>query len=277
MKALLLIAASIAIGYGLGATPVLNENLHWNLWFIIPVSGLLLGMLLGWMQFFGAYALNLNIQTGTGWALAAAATTAYLATELGIYNTMIIPVAGVEGLPDGDYRLSELFSLNDYIALTLGASSFEGRGSMDLEFGGVATKLTYAVDVIGCFAAAFVTRQMLAASYPYCVRCAQYKKRDTIFEAQMPANDETSDKFNSLFDLMTGSNYHQVVSFLKDLSLKTDKDGEVKITADQRFCANCREASIVGRVYKLDGNDWDEIDELAFQFDSQPGEHAAFG
>ena len=46
MKALLLIAVSLATGYGLGATPVINEYLHWNLWFIVPVSGLILGLLL---------------------------------------------------------------------------------------------------------------------------------------------------------------------------------------------------------------------------------------
>jgi hypothetical protein len=32
----------IAAGVGIGAIPVVNENLHWNIWFVIPISGVIL-------------------------------------------------------------------------------------------------------------------------------------------------------------------------------------------------------------------------------------------
>jgi hypothetical protein len=277
MKFLLLIVLTLLIGFGLGATPGLNENLHWNLWFIIPVSGLILGMALGWLQFFGAYAMNLKIQGGVAWMLATAAAAAYLATEFGFYYTTSIPVAGVDGLPDGDYGLSQLLTFREYLAMTLESTSYEGQGSLDYEYGGAATKLTYLVDIIGCFGAAFLTRLTVSSNYPYCDRCNLYKKRDTKFEVKMQAGDEAAESFSNLLNLIADQNYQQITSYLKELSGKSDKDGDVMITADQRYCTSCKEASIVGRVFKNSGREWTEVDDLVFQFDSQPGEHLIIG
>jgi hypothetical protein len=275
MKSLLLVVVTVLIGFGLGATPVLNENLHWNLWFIVPISGVILGMALGWLQFFSAYAMNLKIQGGVGWMLATAAATAYFATEFGIYYSMTIPVEGVDGLPDGDYGLNQLLTFREYLAMTLESTSYEGRASLD--YGGAATKLTYLVDIAGCFGAAFLTRLTVSSNYPYCGRCNLYKRRDTKFEVKMQSGDEAAESFSNLLQLIADQNYQQITSYLKELSSKSEKDGDVMITADQRYCTSCKEASIVGRVSKNTGREWTQIDDLAFQFDSQPGEHLAIG
>lgn len=275
MKFLLLIVVTVLIGLGLGATPGLNEYLHWNIWVIIPVSGMMLGMALGWLQFFGAFAMNLKIQGGVAWMLATAAAAAYFATEIGVFFTMSIPVAGVDGLPDGDYGLSQLFTFREYLALTLESTSYEGRASV--EYGSSATKITYLVDIVACFGTAFVTRLVVSDSYPYCGRCNLYKRRDTKFEVVMQAGDKAEESFSSLLNLIADQNYQQIISYLKELSGKSIKDGDVMITADQRFCTSCKEASIVGRVSQNNGREWAEIGELAFQFDSQPGEHLTIG
>ena len=275
MKSLLLAAVTILVGFGLGATPVLSENLHWNLWVIIPVSGLILGMALGWLQFLGAYVMNLRIQGGAGWMLATAAAAAYFATEVGIYTTMTVPVAGVAGLPDGDYGLSQLMTFREYLAMTLQSSSYEGKAS--IEYGGIATKLTYFIDIVACFATAFLTQSIASSNYPYCGQCNRYKKRDTKFEVRMQAGDAATETFSNLLNLVASQNYQQIVSYLKELSRKSEKKGDIMLTADQRFCTSCKEASIVGRVSKNTGRAWTPIDELAFQFDSQPGEHLAIG
>lgn len=277
MKTLLIIAGTVLAGYCIGATPGLNENLHWNLWFIIPVSGVILGMAVGFLQFYTAYAVNLKISSGSAWMFAAAAAFAYLATEFGIYNSMMLPVDGVDGMPSGEYALSALFTFGDYIALTLSSTSYEGQGSADYEYGGAATKLTYAVDVIACFGAAYMTRAALVQKYPYCERCGLYKKRDSRFEAKMPTGDAAATSFDTLLQLLEKRNYGNIVSFLKELAGQSDKDGDVMITADQRFCPTCKEASIIGRVFKNNGRDWDEVDDLAFRFDSRPGEHLIIG
>ena len=43
---------TIALGFVLGYIPGLNEHLHWNLWYVVPVSGLLFGCAVGGLQFF---------------------------------------------------------------------------------------------------------------------------------------------------------------------------------------------------------------------------------
>ena len=277
MKSLPLVVVTVLIGFGLGATPGINENLHWNLWFIIPVSGVILGMALGWLQFFGAYAINLKIQGSVSWMLATAAAAAYFATEIGFYFTMTIPVEGVDGLPDGDYGLSQVLTFREYLAMTWETTSYEGRASLDYEYGGAATKLTYLVDIVGCFGAAFLTTLTVSSNYPYCGRCNLYKRRDTKFEMKMQAGDEAAETFSNLLNLVANQNYQQITSYLKELSSKLDKDGDVMITADQHYCTSCKEASIVGRVSKNNGQEWTEIDDMAFQFDSQPGEHLTMG
>ena len=60
----------IAAGIGIGATPFVNEYLHWNLWFVIPVSGLLLGAGFGWVQFQIARAFGLHVGGAVASALA---------------------------------------------------------------------------------------------------------------------------------------------------------------------------------------------------------------
>ena len=77
------IVAGLLAGFGLGSIPGLNQYLHWNVWFIIPISGLALGMALGWGQFHICYLLH---QFADGWriiVLALAASAAYVAVDFG--------------------------------------------------------------------------------------------------------------------------------------------------------------------------------------------------
>ncbi len=41
------IIITLFLGVGLGYIPVINQHLHWNFWFIIPVSGLIFGLVIG--------------------------------------------------------------------------------------------------------------------------------------------------------------------------------------------------------------------------------------
>jgi hypothetical protein len=85
------------------------------------------------------------------------------------------------------------------------------------------------------------------------------------------------DIFTKLAKVMDRRNYQDVVAFFRDLSAQhQDKKGTIKIAVDQRFCKQCREATIIGKVYRKKRNEWDEINKLAFSFTSQPGEHTSF-
>ena len=41
----------IAAGIAVGTVPIIKDNLHWNLWFVIPISGFAFGAAFGWIQF----------------------------------------------------------------------------------------------------------------------------------------------------------------------------------------------------------------------------------
>src|SRR5262249_12607469 len=149
------IVVTVLIGFGLGCIPGLKEHFHWKIWFIFPMSGILLGAGLGWTQFFICYALN---QVASGWRIVALALTAvasYLAIEFGVYYSTSIPVRGMRGVPDGDYRLAELMSFSQYMLWQLGSSTVTiGDGIKVVELGAAGTTISFLIDLAGAFAAA---------------------------------------------------------------------------------------------------------------------------
>jgi hypothetical protein len=79
------IVASLLIGFVLGCIPVVNEHLHWNLWYIVPISGLALGALIGRIQFGICYRVNQKVAGVVIVVLAAAAMVGYATVDYGTY------------------------------------------------------------------------------------------------------------------------------------------------------------------------------------------------
>ncbi len=170
MKLIAPIVMSLFIGFGLGSIPVINQYLHWNIWIIVPVSGLGLGAGLAWIQFFACYLLNQRADSWRIIVLALAASTSYLAIDFGIYHATSIPVQGVEGVPDGNYRLAELISFPRYMQGRLGSSSLTMPKHEDksIEIGATGTTVSFLVDLAGAFVAAAGTLLFASSMYPYC-------------------------------------------------------------------------------------------------------------
>lgn len=101
------VALALAFGVGVGSVPGLNENLHINLWFVVPISGLIAGMLLGLLQFGAMRALGRPVRGVAVALLALGCAAGYAATEYGVYRSMEIEVADEEGA-SASVRLSEL-------------------------------------------------------------------------------------------------------------------------------------------------------------------------
>ena len=121
------ILVSFVLGFGLGSIPGLNEHLHWNLWFVIPISGLLFGMLTGWLQFGTCYLLEHRVGGSTLLILPVAAAIGYVFVDYGIYFSTSIHLKDVKGVPEGDYKLSDLMSFWDYMSWRLGSSTVATR------------------------------------------------------------------------------------------------------------------------------------------------------
>src|SRR5882762_3045231 len=95
MKLIPAILISLAFGFALGSIPVVNEHLHWNFWFIIPVSGLLFGMAAGFLQFWSCYALNQKVSGANMFILALAGLVGYVFVDYGIFLSTTIHLKDV--------------------------------------------------------------------------------------------------------------------------------------------------------------------------------------
>jgi hypothetical protein len=276
VKLLPSIAVSLLIGFALGSIPVVNQYLHWNLWFIIPVSGLLLGMGLGWTQFYGCYLLN---QPVNGWrtvVLALAASLSLLAVDFGIYRSTSIPIHGDPILPDGDHRLTELVSFPQYMKWRLGSSSIKTRhGDNLIEIGAAGTTISYVVDLAGAFVAAGGMLLVAWSMYPYCARCSRFKSRAKrhVIAFHYDATRVQQILAEILEHIRTGAcGVH--ATYLEDLYKRVHvRDGDTQLTADERYCGSCGEVTILCRFERQgkDGN-WVDVPELAYTLTSPPND-----
>jgi len=276
MIVLLVAVASVAAGFAIGCIPVVQEHLHWNLWFIVPVSGLILGVGLGWLQFMGCYTLGTRVTTKLAVFFSVVSVVAYLATEVGTYATIKVPISGVEGVPDGEYKISSFVSFSDYMSNRLGATTLKStRGHGSFEMGATGTKISFAVDLLGAALGALGTLFVLIPQHPFCGRCSVYKKRHHLYNIR-PAPDEPTLRgvINSIAEVCQKQDHRELVKLLKTLeATHQDKKSHIQISADERFCPKCREATVLGKVSRLQGNEWEEISELAFSTTSGVGVH----
>lgn len=272
------ILVSLVLGFGLGSIPGLNEHLHWNLWFIIPISGLLLGMLTGWAQFGACYFLDQKVNRSTLLVLSVAAMIGYALVDYGIYLSTTVHLKDVQGVPEGDYKLSDLVSFWDYMSWRLGSSTISSRyGTKLFQMGAAGTTLSYIVDLGGALAGALGVLFACTDRYPYCDRCLQFKRREKKYQVTFKYEENLAQEiFARIAELIQGKTYKDIVSYCRELSERHhEKKGNVQITVDQRFCRRCREASIIGKIHRLKGREWDEVSSLSFSFTSQPGEHSS--
>jgi len=258
------IIVTLVLGIGIGFIPGLNENLHWSL-FVFPISGLILGMAAGWLQFMTGYMLHMRYSGWTTAFLGLVGVIAYVGADYGLYWMLTIPITGQEGIPDGDYRLKDLMSFFDYILVP--SSTVDGPS--------VDSTLSLIVDLGGAFLGVIGTHLTLSPKYPYCENCSQFMKRDTLFKVVFKFSEGVvTDIFNKLGALSEQRDYPGLVGYLKEISERyQDKKGEIQITADQRYCEKCRKATILGTVSKRSGRQWSEIEDLAFTYKSEVGEH----
>lgn len=273
---------SLGLGFGLGCIPLVNEHLHWNIWFVVPVSGLLVGLTLAWVQFQSSYVLDLSISGRSLALLALTAMAGYGLTDYGVYLTSSIALKDASGIPDGQYPLRALISFSDYMSWRLSGSSVSSLRSRGVVFhmGAPGTTVTYVADLLGALLGAAGTLLTLKEKYPFCSRCDRYKKRDRVYEVVFEYDEALAKEvFGKIAEVSDKQSYEELVSCLRDLSERyRSSRGNVKIRADQRYCPTCREATVVGNVYRLDRRkEWKEVDDLKWTFTSQPGQHVQMG
>jgi len=278
MRMMGLLAACVAVilaGFVIGTIPVVNENLHWNIWFIVPISGAILGAALGWVQFQIARASGVRVGRMVAVALALATSVGYLATEVGTYWTTTVQLEQDGDLQAGEYRLRDLTSFAGYMQARLESSSVElrpGRSQSRLDLGSWAATVSFGVDLLGAWLGSFMVLLGSARGAPYCDRCRQYKKR--VGRSELPLEESTAvETLEQLQEQVEAGCYESVVSFLNGVAKREPPEKlTLKIAADERVCPGCNEATLLCRVLRLQGNEWKDVMELCAA--STPGNTA---
>lgn len=258
---------SVLLGLGLGATPFLSEHLHWNFWLVVPVSGLILGMAFGGLQFVVARALQARITPGAGAALALVGALAYASTDVGIWFT-----SSVEGPRGETVALREVLPLSDYMAARLSASSITShRHGGALEMGQTATVVSYLADELGALLGCGGALIALASSAAYCVSCSRYRKTHLKLERDFPAGGSADTTWQALTQLAASSaNYAQLSDRVQALPPAPHVTSR-KLVAHESACPKCGQAALDISVTRKERNEWStEGDSL--KIDALPGQ-----
>jgi hypothetical protein len=264
--ALLALLVPVAAGFGVGCIPVLNEHLHWNIWVVVPISGLFVGAGLAWLQFWTLALLGIPLTRALRIAACASVVVGYFATNFGAYYTTTIVVHDVQGLPDGNYTLSQLLPLGTYLKVLFGESTI-GRGSATLQYGAAATTVSALVDLAGAGLAGFGMLRSLAFLHPLCSGCRRLKKLVRKFGIRPPSRKESvQELFQTIRAHCEDGNHPALMKFLYGLArAEQNAKSALRISVHERVCAGCREASTIGRVFrKNERGQWAEMSEHAF-------------
>ncbi len=270
---------AILMGIVLGYTPWLNEHLHWNLWYVIPISGLLFGCAAAGLQFGYCFQVNQRIATGIMIFIVLVSVLGYASVDYGIYRSFTIKIEEHEVIPDGEYKLSELISFWQYMKLNLGGAEARTRYGSTIEMGSVAATISYIADLVGSALGAMGVLLLCREKYPFCIRCDRYKEREQKYDVMLKFDEQrVHEIFQDINKLIAERNQGELVEYFQQLVRDhNDAKGNVKISVDQRFCPVCLDATILCTTYRKSGGDWNEIKDLKFVFTSQPGEHVGFG
>lgn len=270
---------SLVFGFVLGSIPGLNENLHWNLWYIVPISGLLFGCAMGGLQFAYCFRVNQRISGVIIACLVIAALLGYVAVDYGIYMSITTTIEGHEEIPDGDYKLPELITFWQYMKVNLGGTTVESSTGGTIEMGSIGATISYIADLTGAALGGFCILLFCRDRYPYCEKCERYKQREKKYEVKLAFDEQKMDEiFERLCKLNEAGVYTDLIAYCQQLARDhNDRKGDIKIIIDQRYCSSCLESTLLGIVYRKSGGEWQELKDLKFSFTSQPGEHVALG
>jgi hypothetical protein len=271
MRLLVVALLSILFGYSLGCVSWLQGYLHFTLWFIIPMSGIMFGMTVGSLQFALSYLFSLRISFFTSLILAFFAGAGYFATDFGIYSTAKIPVGESNMIM---MKLRNMVSFQDYMSYRLGDTTAENfRTHATYQVGATANKLNYILGLCAASIASLGAIGVLLANYPQCSSCGVYTRRKYLYKIA-PSLSENG--FNELFDSIASMMQNKKHGLLVRLLSSLEKNEQnpyptIKIVADHRECPKCQESIILGKVLqKSEDNekDWKVIPELSFKTNS---------
>jgi len=241
---------SVGLGFVLGCIPFVQNWLHWNFWFVIPISGLVYGLIVGYSSFKLLHILNCRASGAVILILVISAAAGFAAIDLGRYLTYV-----VDGRNGQVVRIAAVMSF------------FEFLGP---QFKNFWHSLSYVVDLLGAMAAAFGAILVGADDNPYCARCNRYKSKETEFEVLLDGEEIANKLFAEITVLIEDGDYPAFRDFCVALQEQGNPAaGVVKVTFDERKCAACEARTMFG-VFEFvdDEGDWSENSDFKFTMTS---------
>jgi len=264
---------SIAIGYGLGFIPFVNEHLHWNVWLVVPISGLFLGAGIGWIQFWTHSLLRLRIDRATTAVIVAGSCAAYVATDYGIYRSAHVTVVDEITAEERERPLDELMPFTTYMRGRLGSSRLETGHSSNFELGAFGTTTAFVVDLLGAGLGTLGVITALGFLHPLCRRCSRLKKKVRAYGILPPSRKEAVEElFRELATLRGEGRHADLVARLHALAKgEQNKKSSLQLGVRELACPSCSEATVLVRVFKKDDQGkWAEASEASFSSTESP-------
>jgi len=256
---------TVLLGLALGSISPINEHLHWNLWLFLPISGMVFGAFVSWVQFSSARALQVPISRRIAAMLTLGIMLAYFSTDIGLYYSLHIDINVSENLPDGSYRIRDLVSFFDYMGLRLGASSVNNLQTGILELGTAGTTLSYIVDLLAVGLIAWFTFRKLSFELPYCGKCARYMANIETEEVLLPFGTSIGAIRKDIDELISHGEREAVLSLLHKFAATEDFERcRGKVALNQASCNICGAQTVSGVFHQIERFGWVEISGSSF-------------
>ncbi|HIA18048.1 MAG TPA: hypothetical protein EYN03_01480 [Planctomycetes bacterium] len=263
----------LGLGIGVGSVPVLQDHLHWNIWVFVPISGLVLGMLFGWVQFTCSSLLNLRVSTRIAFAFGLVSALAYLGTDLGQYLTLTVAVSEPTEVLSGQTPIRQLISFPEYLRLEYGSRFIKtgtfGNEDVGYQLGQVGTTVTIVVDFLACFLVAFATALVMDDTFPWCQACNRYQCKTTSTKILFADEDRLYDVLDKTTELLLEQSDHVKVNAYLDLVaaeqyLVKPGDATQILSVTNYACNQCDNKTMVGKVLVKTGKNFSEAKDLDF-------------
>lgn len=256
------VIVSILIGAISGVTPVAQSFLSLNLWFVIPVGGIFLGVLIGFVQSQIFYHLNCQVKLKGFLLLGLIASMSYLLSDFAVYRTLEIEVKNGEKV-----QIHKAVSFEKYMAFRLEKTSYTnaknraGSGAK-WEIGSTATKVYYSLHLLGSFLGAALTLAIVLSAKHYCSKCERYLKPIYKGVVTFLNSEDFGKKYEEIALLAENDDGNSLILKFKESVSVSKKEAKVSLNLEARKCSNCGASSIYIVAMANQSGEWKEIDEL---------------
>lgn len=257
---------SIVAGVLVGATPSLRDFVHVYAWATIPLTGLLFGVPIGLLQFLGCFQFGVTGSKLRAALLGLCAVLAFVGADIGTYATVKVPVKAVAGIPDGEYKLSSLISLREFIGRRFDTHKRHSKDFGNFTVSAAEHRISYAIEVVEVALLSTLTLLGSWSKFRICAPCGVYLRRRRSWKIQHEESAQAEGALSRINEALGQRSRQALIDVLeRELTRQSFKAKRYQIHVEERGCPRCSANLIHGKVIRLEGNKWIEVPECSFE------------